>query len=178
MNKVLSFFLLVVFSCINFLSAQTDSFLELPKRKTTTSFNYWNFGVGPVLIVPNVGIGHRHYHEQCGYDVSLNLGSIYYASCLQLIANALYIPNPCAENPWYFGIGGAIGIATDYRFSGASTTVSPNFLIGKEISNNGFNKTFIEMQTQIPTWFSDVRKIDRLKHFEFPLMSIKYGMNF
>ncbi|MBA2727403.1 MAG: hypothetical protein H0U49_04440 [Parachlamydiaceae bacterium] len=178
MNKNILPIVLFFFILANSVHAQSEFYDEVLTRPRTTSFNYWNVGVGPLLLIPNVGIGHRYYQDQFGFDVSLNFGSVYYVSSLQLIANALYIPNPHVERPWYFGLGGALGVGTDYKFSGAIVTASPNFLIGKELTNNNDYKSFVEAQIQFPTWGSKARKISKNLRVDFPLMYVKYGRSF
>jgi len=174
MNRFLLSTILFFIASSNLAYAQS----ETQSRNPQAAFNYWNAGVGPLLLIPNVGIGRRYYQDRFGYDVSLNLGSVYYVSSLQFIANALYIPNPQAERPWYFGLGAALGVATDHKFSGAILTASPNFLVGKELTNNDCYKSFVEAQIQFPTWGSDARKSSKSLRVDFPLMYLKYGRSF
>lgn len=142
-------------------------------REINQSFNYWNAGVGPLLLIPNVGIGRRHLCNHFGWDASLNVGSVVYITTVQVMADALYIPNPEMQNPLYLGAGVAFGGAFGTRF--ALGAVAPDFMIGKELSNDEDGKTFIEAHLQIPTWAFGHGAKDRTY---FPLVTIKYGMSF
>jgi hypothetical protein len=137
------------------------------------TFNYWNAGVGPIILIPNVGIGRRYFSDHYGWDISLNVGSVIYATSVQIMADALYIPNPQASNPLYLGAGVAFGGAFGSRF--AIGAVAPDLLIGKELSNDEYGKTFIEAHLQVPTWAFGHRKKESIY---FPLVTIKYGMSF
>lgn len=143
------------------------------------TFNYWNAGVGPLILIPNVGIGRRHLSNHFGWDISLNVGSVIYATSVQVMADALYIPNPQASNPLYFGAGVAFGGAFVISHF-AVGAVAPDFLIGKELTNDEYGKTFIEAHVQIPTWTfgNDLFNHKVKDRTHFPFVTIKYGMSF
>lgn len=141
--------------------------------ETSQAFNYWNAGVGPLLLVPNVGVGRRQLNEHYGWDISLNVGSVVYVTTVQVIADALYIPCPQAKNPLYLGLGVAVGGA--FGSNMATGAVAPDFLIGKELSNDEDGKTFIEAHIQTPTWAFGHGKKGKT---HFPLVTMKYGMSF
>lgn len=164
---------ILFFTCLFAINVHADECVyEEPEFIQT--FNYWNAGVGPLLLIPNVGIGRRHLNDHKGWDISLNVGSVIYATTVQIMANALYIPNPQAPNPLYLGAGVALGGAfVGSRF--AVGAVAPDFLIGKELTNDESGKTFIEAHVQIPTWTFGRDVKDRT---HFPFMTIKYGMSF
>lgn len=133
------------------------------------TFGYWNVGVGPIVLIPNVGIGMRQLNGHFGWDASLNVGSIFYVTTVQAMADALYIPNPQICNPVYFGAGIAVGGAFGCRFTLGA--VAPDFLIGRVLSDD----TFVEAHMQVPTWAFGHGKNERI---HIPLITIKYGMRF
>ncbi len=147
--------------------------------KKSTSYNYWNIGVGPLALIPNIGVGTRHVTGNWGYDLSLNVGSSYYFSSAQIIASALYIPNPNVENHLYCGLGVSGGVATNKHFNQAKFFLTPDVVIGKMLTNTPCSKTFVEMHVEGPMWGAgkhlSFRNKDRL---DFPLVCVKYGMNF
>lgn len=155
------------------LHADEEVYVEAECCEAAQTFNYWNVGVGPLLLIPNAGIGRRHLNDHYGWDVSLNVGSVFYVTTVQIMADALYIPNPEVCNPLYFGAGVAFGGAFGSHM--AVGAVAPDFLIGKELSNDECGKTFVEAHIQIPTWAFGHGEKGRT---HFPLITIKYGMSF
>jgi hypothetical protein len=43
------------------------------------AYRYVSLGVGPVIFIPNVGIGYRERYSQFGWDTALSFSTIGYA---------------------------------------------------------------------------------------------------
>lgn len=144
------------------------------KGNQTYSFSYFNVGVGPILFIPNVGIGYRHRYTQAGWDAALSYSTVGYIH--QLNANFVmhcYL-QPSKPYSAYLGIGGCGSLILD-NHGDKSSTVSADFVFGKELARDGNRHHFIEMHVAAPTKFM-------YKHhhesFYFPLMYVKYGVSF
>ena len=64
--------LLLCLLSVNIQADEWDS-EELLYRETSQTFNYWTAGVGPLVLIPNVGVGRRQLNEHYGWDVSFNV---------------------------------------------------------------------------------------------------------
>jgi hypothetical protein len=140
------------------------------------AYHYFSLGVGPVIFIPNLGIGYRERHNKWGWDTALSFSTIGYAHELTAHLVGHYYLSPFRQDSTYLGFGiiGS-GILVNHHRETAGT-LSPDFVFGKEFEKKeGSGKSFLEMHVAMPTlWMGS--------HFRestyFPLMYIKYGMAF
>lgn len=140
----------------------------------TDGYRYFSLGVGPVVFIPNVGIGYRERSSQFGWDASLSFSTIGYAHQLSAHLVGHYYLNPLLKNSAYLGLGliGS-GVFTNHKEGGG--TLSPDFVFGKELEQQGDSRHFIEMHVAIPTmWMGS----QHTRSMYFPLMYIQYGIAF
>lgn len=141
--------------------------------ETYDAYRYVSFGVGPIVIIPNVGIGYRERYSQLGWDTGLSFSTVGYAHQLSAHVAGHYYFSP-RKNSAYVGLGllGS-GICTNDGEGGA--TLSPDFIFGKELKREGDSKHFIEMHVGIPSMWIDSKHV---KPMYVPLMYVKYGIAF
>jgi len=136
------------------------------------AYRYVSLGVGPIIFIPNVGIGYRERYSQLGWDTALSFSTIGYAHQLSAHLVGHYYFSPSRKNSAYLGLGlMGSGVLTNHEGGGA--TLSPDFVFGKEL--NGKSSHFIEMHIAIPTMWMDSKHAHAMC---FPLMYIKYGISF
>lgn len=137
------------------------------------SYRYFSVGVGPIIFIPNVGVGYRVRHNQYGCDASFSFSSIGYAHQLSAHCVGHYYFSQ-RQNSAYVGAG-LIGSGIFTNHGKGLCTLSPDFVLGKELETCGERRHFIEMHVAAPTLCI------RTKHseaFYLPLMYIKYGISF
>jgi len=138
------------------------------------AYRYVSVGVGPIIFIPNVGIGYRERYSQLGWDTALSFSTIGYAHQLSAHWVGHYYLSPLRKNSAYLGLGlMGSGVFTNHK--GGGGTLSPDFVFGKGLDRHGDSRHFIEMHVAIPTlWMSS-----KHAHSMFlPLMYIKYGIAF
>lgn len=137
------------------------------------AYNYITVGVGPVIFIPNIGIGHRERYSQFGWDTALSFSTIGYAHQVGTYFVGHYYLNQTQSSP-YLGLGlMGSGIFTN-RKDGAGT-LSADFVFGKELKRSSRTRQFIEMHLAIPTvWIGSGHS----HSMYFPLMYLKYGFSF
>ncbi|MBS4168977.1 hypothetical protein [Parachlamydia sp. AcF125] len=114
------------------------------------AYRYAYLGVGPVIFIPNVGIGYRERYSQFGWDTGLSFSTIGYAHQLGAHLVGHYYLSPLRKNSVYFDIGLTVSGTLTNRKEGGGT-LSSDFVFGKELEKNGDNSHFIEMHVPIPT---------------------------
>lgn len=138
------------------------------------AYRYVSFGVGPVLFIPNIGIGYRERFSQFGWDTALSLSTIGYAHQLGAHLVGHYYLSPSRQNSAYLGVG-LMGGGVFTNHDGGCAVLSPDFVLGKELERNKDSRHFIEMHLGLPSmWMTK-------KHHHstsFPMMYIKYGISF
>lgn len=139
------------------------------------SYRYFSLGVGPIIFIPNVGIGYRQRNCHFGWDTSLSFSTIGYVHQLSAHFVGHYYLSPYRQDSGYLGFG-LMGSGVFENSGHCGGTLSPDFVFGKELFRRcGDGRHFIEMHVAIPTlWLG-------LHHHNatfFPLMFIKYGMSF
>ncbi|PJD95055.1 MAG: hypothetical protein CK425_09935 [Parachlamydia sp.] len=138
------------------------------------AYRYFSLGVGPVIFIPNVGIGYRERYSQFGWDTALSFSTIGYAHQLSAHLVGHYYLNPLRRNSAYLGLGlMGSGVFTNHKEGGG--TLSPDFVFGKELERQGDSRHFIEMHVAIPTMWMGSKHTHSMY---FPLMYIKYGIAF
>jgi hypothetical protein len=140
----------------------------------SSAYRYFSVGVGPIIFIPNVGIGYRERFSRCGWDAGLSFSTIGYAH--QLCAHVVghYYLSPSQKNSAYLGLGlMGSGVTTNHGEGGG--TLSPDFVFGKELNRQGNSKHFIEMHVAIPTLWVGKKHMGSMY---FPLMYIKYAFSF
>lgn len=138
------------------------------------AYRYVSVGVGPIVFIPNLGIGYRQRGTQFGFDTALSFSTFGYVHQLSAHLVGHYYLSPYQQNSAYLGLGlMGSGIITNHR-DGAGT-LSPDFVFGKELERNEDSRHFIEMHVAMPTlWMGS-----RHHHSSYiPLMYVKYGMSF
>lgn len=138
------------------------------------AYRYVSLGVGPVLFIPNLGIGYRKRFSQFGWDTALSLSTIGYAHQLGAHWVGHYYLSPSRQNSAYLGLG-LMGGGVFTNHDGGGAVLSPDFVLGKELERDKNSRHFIEMHVGMPSvWMTT-------KHHQstsFPLMYIKYGISF
>ena len=168
----MTLFILVCFTNTQKAEAQTewDQFLYENEAKFCDAYPYFTLGVGPVVILPNVGVGYRSHFLHHGFDVSLSYSPIIEAHQAQAIVAYQFYPNPYRNDPWYVGLGAATSYFFDNRHNGA-LTVAPDISVGKVLATKSGERHFLEAHIQAPT-FSGADQ------FNLPMMYVKYGVSF
>jgi hypothetical protein len=136
-------------------------------------YRYASVGVGPLIFIPNVGIGYRERQAEWGWDTALSFSTIGYAHQLSGHFVGHYYLNRSDFNSAYVGFG-LMGSAILTNHKGWVGTLSPDFVFGKELEGNDACRHFIEMHVAIPTLC--VGKHTR--GFYLPLTYVKYGISF
>lgn len=140
------------------------------------SYGYFTIGTGPILLIPNLGVGYRQRNLHHGFDVSLSASTIIEAHIVQGSLLYHFYSNPYREDPWYVGAGVTTSLFLT-NHSDSAGGISPDFVIGKELKREGDNKHFVEVHVQAPLWASSL-KDNKMTQINFPLMFIKYGVAF
>ena len=171
-NTLIALFLLVCFTNTQNVEAQAewDQFLYENDTAYCDSYPYFTLGVGPILILPNVGVGYRGRVFHHGFDISLSAATVIQAHHIQGIVAYQFYPNPYREDPWYVGLGTATSLYLD-NHGHSGLTVAPDISVGKVTMTRSGEKHFWEAHVQAPTW-GEYGRLD------FPLMYIKYGVSF
>lgn len=154
--------------------ADTEALASDADRDICDAYKYISVGVGPIIFIPNVGIGYRARYSQFGWDTALSFATIGYAHQLSAHLVGHYYLSPLRKNSAYLGLGliGS-GIFTNDREGGV--TLSPDFVFGRELEKSGDRRHFIEMHVAIPTlWMNSKHP----RSMYLPLMYIKYGIGF
>lgn len=138
------------------------------------AYRYMSLGVGPIIFIPNVGIGYRQRFSQFGWDTALSFSTIGYAHQLSAHLVGHYFLSPLRKNSAYLGLGlMGSGIFTNHKESVG--TLSPDFVFGKEFERNGDSRHFVEMHMAIPTLWMNSKHPHSMY---FPLTYVKYGIAF
>ena len=188
MKKIISFFVISL-SLLN-LTASANEYFQVDSEdyssnyaidcyayKTEKAYSYVSVGVGPILILPTLGVGHRHHFIHHGFDFSLNATTAIKAHQVQASAVYHFIPNPYRQDPWYVGLG--IASSAYYLNSGRpSYSLAPDVVIGKELSSHNNRNHFVELHVQSPTWFSKSVNMHSMTRLDIPLTYVKYGIGF
>lgn len=140
------------------------------------SYRYFSVGVGPIVFIPNLGVGFRERRCQFGWDANLSFSTIGYAHQLSANIVGLYYLNPYEQSSPYVGLGllGS-GIFGNHKKWDSVGTLSPDFVFGKEFERTDCSRHFIEMHVAVPTL---VMGSHHSKAMYFPLMYVKYGISF
>lgn len=167
--KYIKFILVMSFS-INAAychEAEDEIFLE-----ACDAYPYVSIGVGPIVFIPNIGIGYRKRYDQFGFDSSLSFSTIGWAHQLTGHLVGHYYLSPY-QHSTYLGLGllGS-GIIMNDGYCGG--TLSPDFVFGKELKVSDKRRHFLEMHVAVPTVLTGSKP----KGFYLPLMYIKYGISF
>ncbi len=154
--------------------AQTETSDSKSGCRVYDSYRYVSLGVGPIVFVPNFGIGYRTRYGQFGWDTAVSFSTIGYAHQLSAHLVGHYYLSPLRKNSGYLGLGllGS-GVITNDKEGGG--TISPDFLFGKELKRSDNHRHFIEMHVAIPSMWITSKKTSSMY---FPLMYIKYGISF
>lgn len=138
------------------------------------AYRYVSIGVGPIIFIPNVGIGYRERHMQRGFDAGLSFSTIGVAHQLTAHVVGHYYLSPYKENSVYLGLGlMGSGFITNSNERGLA--FSPDFVFGKMLKRDGETRHFIEMHVAVPSFW--VNHKFRTSHC-LPLMYVKYGSSF
>lgn len=150
-----------------------ESYTEIPTSDTSKGYRYVSLGVGPIIFIPNIGIGYRKRYSQFGWDTALSFSTIGYAHQLSGHFVGHYYLSPLDSTPTYLGLGViGSGVITNQKKGGV--TLSPDFVFGKEFIQSDDSRHFVEMHVAVPSlWMNK-----RIGGMYFPLMYIKYGISF
>lgn len=135
---------------------------------------YVSMGAGPLPFpIPLFGIGGRFQHGHHGADLSIQgvtFGSGF--SILKENVDYLYYFKPKLASQFYMGAGVS---ATEFFSHGkVSTTLSPQFLFGKQYTNENQDVRFFQAQIE-PVFFS-LKGHHRMT--TFPSVILSYGICF
>lgn len=143
-------------------------------RRMYDAYRYVSLGVGPIIFIPNVGVGYRERYSQFGWDTALSFSTIGYAHQLSAHLVGHYYLSPLRKNSAYLGLGlMGSGVFTNHKEGGG--TLSPDFVFGKELERSDDSRHFIEMHVGIPSMWIGSKHTHSMY---FPLMYIKYGIAF
>lgn len=136
------------------------------------AYPYATIGTGPILIIPNIGIGYRQRAARVGYDSAIGYSTIGYAHQLEGHLIALYYLNPCQKNSNYLGCGvaGSGIFCNDGKSTGL---LAPDFVFGKEFKD--CRRQFVEVHIEVPSFLFNRETTTPIY---FPLMYLKYGVSF
>lgn len=143
-------------------------------EETHDAYRYISLGVGPVIFIPNAGLGYRQRYSKFGWDTALSFSTIGYAHQLNAHLVGHYYLSPLQKNSTYLGLG-LIGSGVFTNRGKGGGTLSSDFVMGRELERKGNHKHFIEMHVAIPTMWIQSKSAQSM---HFPLMYIKYGVNF
>lgn len=169
----------IIIALITQLSFATPSYAQNAcepdlECDVSDAYRYVSVGVGPIVFIPNVGIGYRARASQFGYDTALSFSTIGYAHQLSAHMVGHYYLNPLQKNSGYLGLGlMGSGVLTNDKEGGF--TLSPDFVFGKELKRKNDSRHFIEMHVAIPTIVTTSK---RPRAFYLPLLYVKYGIAF
>lgn len=171
-------FLMISHQCsVNASSVQDWGEMEWISQTPVYSFdngyNYFSFGVGPLMITPTVGVGLRQHYQYHGFDASLNFTTAGEAHQIQGDLVYHFVTNPYRKDPWYLGAGVATSVFVT-NHGDTAYGIAPDFVVGKELKN----RNFIEFHVQAPTWLSDSASMSSTFQMNIPLTYVKYGIGF
>src|SRR5262249_53433159 len=69
------------------------------------AYPYATVGGGPIVIIPNIGIGYRQRFARLGTDTALSFSTIGYAHQLSFSAIGHLYLDPCRYDSMYVGLG-------------------------------------------------------------------------
>jgi hypothetical protein len=155
-----------------------EQYVEAPESEwdcgVCDSYRYVSVGMGPIILIPNVGIGYRERHSKFGWDSALSFSTIGYAHQLSAHLVGHYYLSPFQKNSAYLGLGlMGSGIFTNHKHSAG--TLSPDFVFGKVLERSNDSRHFVEMHVAVPTVWVESKHSHSMY---FPLMYIKYGISF
>lgn len=155
------------------LESLNETLIQEFNECKSDSYRYVSIGVGPILFIPNFGIGYRERYSHLGYDTGLSFSTVGYVHQLSAHLVGHYYLHE-SQNSAYLGLG-LMGSGVIPNRGRSGLTLSPDFIFGKEFEKNGESRHFIEMHVAVPTlWVNS--KGPRAMYF--PLMYIKYGTSF
>lgn len=166
MKKILTLFLL----SICFIQANEPECPEEP----VDGFRYATIGVGPIIFIPNIGIGYRERYGQYGLDGAFSFSTIGYAHQLSAHAVGHYYLEPEKLDSTYLGLG-VMGSCILTNHGKGGFTLSPDFVVGKELNRGSDRRQFVELHVAIPTLWMESK---RTRGMYLPLMYLKYGFSF
>lgn len=145
-----------------------------PYQGVYEAYPYATLGGGPIVVIPNIGIGYRQRFARVGTDAALSFSTIGYAHQLSFHAVGHLYLDPCRYDSMYVGLGvTGSGIFTNGK--GCIGTFSPDFVFGKVLESSGPRRHFIEMHVGMPTLLFGSGGGHGMY---LPLMYIKYGFSF
>lgn len=149
--------------------------LNISNSGVHDAYRYASIGIGPIIFIPNIGIGYRERHAKFGWDTALSFSTIGYAHQLSAHIIGHYYLSPMRKNSAYLGLGlMGSGILINHKKQ-TGTTLSTDFVFGKELQSSDDKRHFIEIHVAVPTICMS------FKHHHgmyFPLTYIKYGVSF
>ena len=155
-------------------SPACDAACEVP-CDVYDAYSYMTLGVGPFVVIPNIGLGYRERYARLGWDSAVSFSTVGYVHQLSAHVVGHYYFNRCKQNSPYVGLGlmgsGVFGNHNKQNFG----TLSLDFVFGKQFQRTDDTRHFIEMHVGVPTL---CMKSKRSKVTYVPLMYIKYGFSF
>ncbi len=121
-NKFTYLFIALLVNCFSLNTAycqsiMTDCDYPMPNRDeysdesapvdnidTYHAYRYGTVGVGPVIFIPNIGLGYRERFGQYGWDTAVSFSTIGYAHQLTAHLAGHYYFNSHLKNPFYLGL--------------------------------------------------------------------------
>lgn len=137
-------------------------------------YRYMSVGVGPIIFIPNLGLGYRERYAQFGWDAALSVSTIGYIHQLNVHLVGHYYFSPMRRNSAYIGLG-LMGSEIFSNKRAEGSTLSPDFIFGKELEMCGNRRQFIEMHVNVPTVCFSSKYTESMY---FPMMYVKYGISF
>ncbi len=141
---------------------------ESPSAYASDTYAYATLGgITPLLMFPIAGIGTRIQSGHNGFDIGVQ--GTCFGNFFILKANATYLfyPKPNLQKQFYYGIGAGIE-----RMEKEKTSFSPEFVVGKQFTNDTGGRRFFE--AQITPYIVDNHGHGTL----IPGVIIRYGIGF
>lgn len=139
------------------------------------AYSYVTAGVGPFIIIPNIGFGYRERHANLGWDSALSFSTIGYMHQLSAHVVGHYYLSPSRQNSPYIGLGLMGSCVFGNHKMENWGTLSLDFVFGKEFVRTDDSRHFLEMHVGMPTLWIESKHPTSIY---FPLMYIKYGFSF
>ena len=136
------------------------------------AYPYVSLGLGPAPIpLPIFGAGYRVQRGHHGFDTSVNVATIHWATAVK--ASALYHyyfkPNPAAQ--FYAGVGPAVGVGFADRHTGVGGAAE--FAFGKQYTSDTGNIRYLQADIDFPVVLGRKPFV-----IAVPIVVLKYGIGF
>ncbi len=140
------------------------------------AFPYVSLGLGPAPIpLPIFGAGYRFQQGHHGFDTSVNVATVYFATAVKASALYHYYFKPNSASQFYTGVGPAIGVGFEIDRHRCGVGGVAEFVFGKQYINDTGDIRFFQADIDFPLVFGNRGKVHVVA---VPLVVLKYGIGF